>query len=125
MSLIGMVSGILRQMAGVHPIFLFVIFLAFVFISYKIFKVLVKAIVIGIIAAMFPFFANYLGVSMPTDLNTMMWFGVFGVLFVLAYKIVYSVLKALGAVLGGGEKAKIRKEVKKELERGKKEKPGR
>ena len=108
------IADILGQIAQINPIFLFIIFLLFVFIAYKVFKILVKALIIGIIAALFPFFANYIGVEMATDLNTMMFFGMFGVLFVIVFKIVHGILGAGSSVFGTSEKSRVRKEVKKE-----------
>ncbi|RLI96535.1 MAG: hypothetical protein DRO99_04275 [Candidatus Aenigmatarchaeota archaeon] len=100
-----------------HPILLFIIFIAFIGIAYKVFKALIKAVVIGIVAALFPFFANYIGVAMPTDINTMMWFGTFGVLFFIVYKIVHGFLSAGSSIVSGGDKGRIRREARKEIRR--------
>ena len=59
---------------------------------------------------------------MATDLNTMLWFGVFGVLFVLVYKIIHGVMKAGSSVFGESEKSKIKREVRKEVEKEKEKK---
>ena len=114
-SVTGAFLDVLGTIAEINPIFLFIIFILFVFIAYKIFKILVKALIIGIIAALFPFFANYIGVPMATDLNTMIFFGIFGVLFVPVFKIVHGVVKAGSSLATGGEKGMIRREVRKDL----------
>jgi hypothetical protein len=121
-----MVVDVLGSIAQVHPALLFVVFLAFVFVAYKVFRVLLKAVIVGVIAALFPFFASYIGVPMATDLSTMLWFGTFGVLFVILYSIFHSLLSAGSSIFGRSDEARARdearREARKELEKREKEK---
>jgi len=119
MAVLESIAGILGGIAQLHPVFVLLIFILFVAVAYKVFKALIKALMIGVIAAIFPFFANYIGISVPTDISTIVWFGTFGVLFFLVYNVVHSVLKAGSSILGGGEKGRIRSEVRKEMEKQK------
>ncbi len=85
---------------------LLAIMIVFIFLAYKIVKILAKAAIVGLLAALFPVFANYfLGVDIPITLYNIIWFAVTGIGLFLVYsfvrggwkvvKLIFSPFKAL------------------------------
>ncbi len=96
-----------------NPILLFVVFIIFIFVVYKLFQLVTHAIVLGVIAALFPWIANWLGNwDLPTDVSGMLWFATLGVglfIFYAALRFLYGILSAFA---GGRTKTVVKKEKK-------------
>jgi hypothetical protein len=80
-----------------------VIFLAFViitFVLYKLVKAAVKATVIVIIAFSFPFIVNYLGLPLPITANiqTGLRFAILGLGLFIVYQFIHFILYFLKAI---------------------------
>ena len=90
---------IFSQLMGMNSILLFIIFFIFIILAYKLFQTVIKALIIGVIAAAFPFIANALGFSIPINLNTILWFAIFGVLLYFAYSFIAGGVKIVKLVL--------------------------
>lgn len=75
-------------------IIFFIIFLAFIVIAYKIFQFVAKAFIVGIIAALFPIFANmFLGFNIPINIQSILWFALLGIEIFLVYSFLLSIGK--------------------------------
>ena len=58
----------------------FIIFIAFIVITYRVFKWLAKAFLIGFIALLFPVIANHVfGLNVDTSVHSMLWYAAAGV----------------------------------------------
>ncbi len=74
----------------------FVAFVVFTIVAYKLVKFLFKALVIGLVAAMFPVIGNMLlGLSIEISLFNMVWFAVTAMGLFVAYSAVRFVWKFL------------------------------
>lgn len=112
------IDSFLGIIGGVNDIFLVIILLIFIFVAYKVFKHVVKAIIIGAIAASFPFFAQYIGLEIELSMHNILWFGLFGIIIYFVYlglSIIYKVVKAILSPFGGSSKKVVIKERIKEV----------
>ncbi len=125
------IAETLGQFMQPEIILLFVGFFIFIIIAYKIFRVVTKALLIGLIGAAFPVVVNFLGFSnmfgieIGLNFQNIIFFGLIGIVAFIIYYIISGIVKVTKAVASpfrGGEKGKIRKEIKKELEKKEKEK---
>ncbi|MBN2042388.1 MAG: hypothetical protein JW754_01125 [Candidatus Aenigmarchaeota archaeon] len=79
---------------------LLAIMVVFIFLAYKIVKMLAKAAIIGLLAALFPVFANYfLGTEIPITLYNIIWFAVTGIGLFLVYSVVRGGWKVVRLIL--------------------------
>jgi hypothetical protein len=70
----------------------FLLFFLFIIVAYKAVKVLVRALVVAVIAGLFPVFANmFLGMSIPITLSNIIWFAMVGVEIYFVYHILVGV----------------------------------
>lgn len=95
----------------------FVIFVIFIVVAYKLAKFLFKALMVGLVAGMFPVIGSmFLGLEIEITLFNIIWFAVTGVgLFVLysLLKLAWRLLKAATAPVRWARKpAKHEKEKK-------------
>ncbi len=116
--IIPLLKNILTFINSLHPIFMFGIFAVFVFIAVKTFQTFIKAIYIAIAGIAFPFVMNYiLGINMPTDLNTLIFFATAGIGLFFAYhvlRLIYKTVSKLawvGGKLGGKSKKKSKQDL--------------
>ncbi len=76
------------------------IMIVFIIVAYKLVKILAKAAIIGLVAALFPIFGNYfLGLEIPITLFNILWFGVTGIGLFFLYTILRTGWKALKLIL--------------------------
>ena len=73
------------QLQQVSTVFLFIVFFIFIVLAYKVFQTLMKALVVGVIAAAFPIVANLIGMDVALSLNSILWFAIAGVALYFAY----------------------------------------
>lgn len=116
----------LGQFMEPQIILLFVGFFIFIIIAYKLFKLVAKALIVGLIGAAFPVVVNFLGFSnlfgieIALSFQNIIFFALVGIVAFIAYYIVSGLVKVAGFLarpLRGGDKGGIRKEVRKEMER--------
>ncbi|UCD07905.1 MAG: hypothetical protein JSW41_02990 [Candidatus Aenigmatarchaeota archaeon] len=98
-------TQIFSQLQQANSILLFIVFFVFLILAYKLFQTVIKALIIGVIAAAFPFVANMFGFNIPITLSNVLWFAIFGVVLYFAYafisggvkiiKIIFSPFKVL------------------------------
>jgi len=125
------IAEALGQFMQLEVILLFVGFFIFIIIAYKIFRVVTRALLIGLIGAAFPVVVNFLGfsslfgVEIGLNFQNIIFFALIGIVAFIVYYIISGIVKVTKAVASpfrGGDKGKIRKEIKKELEKKEKEK---
>ena len=121
------IDDLLANIAHVDSTFLIIIFLVFIVIAYKIFKMVMKAAIVGIISASFPFLLSYVGIAtVPITLSSVIWFGMAGIAIFFIYSAINGFLRIIGFIFSPFSKKKdkekvIIKEVVKEKEDKKKE----
>lgn len=93
------IAEVFSQMQQINTIFLFIVFFIFLILAYKIFQTLVKALIVGVIAAAFPFIANMFGMNVPITLSSVLWFAIFGVALYFAYAFISGGIKIVKIVL--------------------------
>ena len=85
------------------------LFFVFILLAYKVVKILVRALIIAVIAGLFPVFANmYLGFSFDISLSTFISFAMMGAEIYFIYHILVSIGRIAEFVLKpfGGRKVK-------------------
>ncbi|MCX6818006.1 MAG: hypothetical protein NTU57_04050 [Candidatus Aenigmarchaeota archaeon] len=104
-------------------IIFFAVFVIFTILAYKLVKFVFKALMLGLVAAMFPIVGNMvLGMSIEISLYNMVWFALTGIALFIAYsairmgwkfvKLIFSPLKLFKRG-GGGKKESKPKETPK------------
>ncbi len=103
--MIEQILGQLTQFFQMGNVLLFIILFVFVIIAYKIFQCAVKAVIAGVIAALFPVIAYFMGIPLPamfagmSFLSRILWFGFFGVAGYIVYFFATHALKTVRFVL--------------------------
>lgn len=88
-------TQIFSQLQQANSILLFIVFFVFLILAYKLFQTVIKALIIGVIAAAFPFVANMFGFSIPITLSNILWFAIFGVILYFAYAFISGGVKII------------------------------
>ena len=106
----GMFSGMIQEPMLI--MFLGLLFL-FMLVAYKVVKLLVRALIVAVIAGLFPVFANmFLGMSIPVTIDSILWFAMTGAEIFFVYHILVSLGK-IGEILtkpfGRGKVKKVEK----------------
>jgi len=87
-------SMFIGEMSNMNAVLLMIIFVVFVVIAFKLFKTLMKGLMVGGVAAAFPFVAMYFEIPMPDFFLSMglferaIWFGVLGIALFLVYSTI-------------------------------------
>jgi len=72
----------------------FLLFFLFILVAYKVVKILVRALLIAVIAGVFPIFANmFLGMAIPITAQNILWFAMMGVEIYFVYHILCGIGK--------------------------------
>lgn len=69
-----------------ETVLIFFAFIVFVFILYKLFKIIVRASIISVAAFAFPWVANYMGLPIAANLETGITFAFIGLGLLLIYE---------------------------------------
>lgn len=81
---------------GIPDVGLIIIFMIFVVIAFKVFKMVLKIVSVGIVAAVFPFFANYfMAMAIPVTFQTLATYALLGMFICFVYlgaKTIYKVV---------------------------------
>ncbi len=94
-----LIPDLLMNLTQVNTVVLLAVFLVFIVLAYKIFQALIKAFIVGVIAATFPVVANLMGMNVPLTLSSVMWFAIFGVAAYLMYATLSGGAKIAGIVM--------------------------
>ncbi len=96
--ILGMLAG---ELASASSIILVLVFIIFIVIAFKLFKTLIKGIMVSVVAAIFPLVAIYFEIPLPGFfasmglLERMVWFGVLG----LALFLIYSTISGVASIM--------------------------
>ena len=95
------IGEILAQAAQMNNIITVALLFVLVFIGYKIFQIVFKSVIVGIMASLIPVAAVVFGVDIgiPLTLGNMLWFAVFGVMSYLVYATVNAGVKTVRLVM--------------------------
>jgi tellurite resistance protein TehA-like permease len=94
-----MLLEFLRGLTQVNTVLLLGVFLVFIVLAYKIFQALIKAFIVGVIAATFPVVASLMGMNVPLTISNVIWFAILGVVAYLLYATISGGAKIIGLVL--------------------------
>lgn len=97
--MLDVIIDLARQLTQANTVLLFVVFLVFIVLAYKIFQAMIKAFIVGVIAATFPVIANLMGMDVPITINNIIWFALFGVAAYLLYATIAGGAKIMGLVM--------------------------
>ena len=110
------ITEMFTQAAQVNNLLTIALLFVLIFIGYKIFQIVLKSVIVGIIAALIPVGAIVLGVDIGVSLSisNMLWFAVFGVMSYLVYasvnagvKTVKLIMKPFGVLFRNKPKQKV------------------
>jgi hypothetical protein len=87
-----------RSMAQINTFLLFIIFFVFVIFAYKVFQTVIRAFIVGVIAATFPIVGNLMGMNIPLTITSIIWFAIFGVAAYLLYSSIRSGARIIGLI---------------------------
>ena len=97
------VVGFLFDFVQVNSIFLIIAFVIFILIAYKVFRAIMKALIIALLAGIFPLVMYFMGAYEPVSLwdmfQTMMWFSLAGVAIFFVYSTMSTAAKIIKAVI--------------------------
>lgn len=81
------------KLSQVNTALLMVVFVVFIVLAYKVFQALIKAFIVGVIAASFPIVANLMGMNVPLTISSVVWFAILGVTAFLMYATITGGIK--------------------------------
>ncbi len=94
-----LIPDILMKLTQLNTVILLAVFLVFIVLAYKIFQALIKAFIVGVIAATFPVVASLAGMDVPLTISSVIWFAIFGVAAYLLYATISGGAKIAGLVM--------------------------
>jgi hypothetical protein len=99
-----MFDAILSEVFGIFQLpsmwLFFLLFFLFILVAYKVVKFLIRALIIAVVAGVFPIFANrFLGMAIPITLQNVVWFAITGVEIYFVYVILCSIGKLAEIVM--------------------------
>ncbi len=104
-------DSILQGFLSEPNLFIFLaLFFVFILLAYKVVKILVRALVVAVIAGLFPVFANmYLGFAFDLSLATFVKFAMMGAEIYFVYHILVSIGRIAEFVMKPFEGKKVKK----------------
>ncbi len=114
-----LIPDILTKLTQLNTVLLLAVFLVFIVLAYKIFQALIKAFIVGVIAATFPVVASLMGMNVPLTISSVIWFAIFGVAAYLLYATISGGAKIVGFVMRPFRALFTRKPVQKVIIREK------
>ncbi len=123
-------QDIINQVLSQDMVFIFIAFVLFVVIMYKSMNLFIHALLIAIAAFSFPWIANAIGLPVPANVQTAIYFSLAGLGLFFVYNFLHLFVKLLEiavwpfrALLGWKKKKKVEKleEEVEELEEHEKE----
>ena len=102
-----------QQTMTLPPIFMVVFFVLFVYVILRLFHLMAKSAIVGVVAAMFPVFLFYSGYPIELNTGTLLFFGAVGFVGHVVFASVMSVFRTgktvinVGRKLAGGPKPRV------------------
>jgi len=86
---------IAQELLKLNAIVLIGIVLAGAFIAFKLFQIVVKVMLTGLAFGTFPFIANFLGIGVPVNVQTILWSVILGIVVFMTYMSMKFAFKVL------------------------------
>ncbi|UCD03350.1 MAG: hypothetical protein JSV63_01805 [Candidatus Aenigmatarchaeota archaeon] len=103
----GILGGLIQEP---NLIIFFGLFFLFMIIAYKVVKLLIRALIVAVLAGLFPVFANmFLGMSIPITFESIIWFAMTGVEIFFVYHILVGIGQIADFLLRPFRKDKAKK----------------
>lgn len=103
----GFLTGLISEP---NLIVFFGLFFLFMIVAYKVVKLLIRALIVAALAGFFPIFANmFLGMSLPVNFESLLWFAMTGVEIYFVYHILVSIGKIGEFLTKPFRKGKVKK----------------
>ncbi|NOX71728.1 MAG: hypothetical protein GXO64_03460 [Candidatus Micrarchaeota archaeon] len=91
--------------SGGNMIWLLIVFVIFMVVAFKVFKIIMRTITIAIIAAIFPFVARFVfGMNIPITIDSVLWFVITAIALYFIYFIARGGYKLIHFAFGGKKK---------------------
>lgn len=121
---IGISKELISQILQLDVMLIFIILFVFIIIAYKVFKYLMKALITGIVFALIPILANFLGFPMEISFGVIFQYAIYGIIIFVVYSIIHTGLRIVGFALSPFKRSFKKKEkvIVKEVEKPKKKK---
>lgn len=95
-----MVSPGIGFLSQLDLIYLFILFVVFIVIAYKLMVIAARAFVVAVVASLFPLFLNrVLGLAVEVSLSSMLFWALIGVGLYLAYELISFLYKTSKVIL--------------------------
>ena len=102
--MLGEIAGFL---GNGNMIVLLIVFVIFIVVAYKVFRIIMRTVVIAVLAALFPFIADYFfNMNIPINMNSILWFVITAVGLYFVYFFVRGGYKLVHFAFGGKKKKK-------------------
>ena len=88
-------TGKLFEIAQTNTVLLLIVFFVFILLAYKVFKMLLKAAIIGVISMFFPIFTYLVGFTNSVTISQVLWFGIAGISLFFVYSVVSGGIKLI------------------------------
>ena len=93
------IINLMIEISKINTALLMLVFVGFIVLAYKVFQTVIKAFIVGVIAAAFPIVANLMGMDVPLTLSNIIWFAIMGVTAFLVYASVTGGIKVVRIVM--------------------------
>ncbi len=97
------VIELVLRFVQMNSLFLILVFVIFIFIAYKVFKAVMKALIVAFLSGIFPLVMLLMGMYQPVSLwqmfQTMVWFSLAGVAMFFIYSTMSTAAKIIKAVI--------------------------
>ena len=88
-------TGKMFEIAQTNTMLLLIVFFVFMLLAYKVFKMLLKAAIIGVISMFFPIFTYLVGFTDSVTISQILWFGIAGISLFFVYSVVSGGIKLI------------------------------
>ena len=89
------IMALFSQITQMNIVLIFGLLLIFVVIAYKLLKILMKAVLFGILGALFPFVSGYVGIQIATSISNILWFALLGMVAYVMYAMMSGGVKTM------------------------------
>ena len=110
-------------LSTMETLLLLLLLLVLAYLAFRVFQYILKALVVGIVFMAVPFLLEMAGMPVGTDIRTLLWFMIFGVVSFFAFSSVRFGFKATKAVMSPFQRTFSKKEGNEKKTKGKTGKP--
>ena len=85
MGIIEFAGSVIAHAFTLSPEILLILIFVFAIVAFKVFSFVLKAVITGVVFALFPIIASYLGFGVPVTLSSIVTFALLGIIMYLVY----------------------------------------